>query len=170
MTQQYRSDAWTSWHWMMQGVPQLCGQYHKWMERGSQSFHPLHQCGGWGTDAPHRVQHHCAGPHSRRDQGGALSAPGETMRADEAHIAKLYTPHAIHSRHHYHNIQCLLPFKTIIIITLSLYHKLAYTAPPKLKVTWILSLISGSLFGPEHFQHVCMHAYTASYSDIRTLT
>ena len=52
------------------GVPQLCGQCHKWRKRGSQSLHPLHQCGGWGTDAPHRVQHHCAGPHSRRDQGG----------------------------------------------------------------------------------------------------
>ena len=47
---------------------------------------------------------------------GPLSAPGETMRADVAQIAKLYTPHVIHSRHH-------------IIIMLSLYHKLAYTAP-----------------------------------------
>ena len=53
------------------GIPQLRGQCHEQMWTGILPKNLLHQCGGWGTDAPHRVLCHCAGPHCRRDQGGA---------------------------------------------------------------------------------------------------
>ena len=79
----YMDGADTEW---CKGVPQLCGQCHKWRRRGSQSVNQLFQCGGWGTDAPHRVQHHCASPHSRRDQEGTTQCTRWDRDAPHTHV------------------------------------------------------------------------------------